>query len=212
MPGSKRRILIYTSSVLLVLVVGVLLLLVLSNRPAGNNADNLPPLSVTLTPEKARLVSVVPYVQVHPMPGAQLTLEEYRRGMQRPGYASDPRDIYNICIISDVRFGRTGVCLESLSTTPPSTIVTPCRTNPYPELDDAYFWRNLEITLDGKPINGGRMGNENTYEEPDRYSRNTYLLCYRVPLDIGTHKMTYTFTWSAANIVDKAQWEFTLRP
>jgi hypothetical protein len=89
-------------------------------------------------------------------------------------------------------------------------MVPPCRN--YPELEDADFWSNVVITLDGNQINGGRLGSQNTLEEAAWTYWNEYYLCYRVPLNVGTHTMAYTFTWKAANVVDKAQWDFTICP
>ena len=203
MSRSRIRVLVVTSVALLVLVAGGILLFLATNR---NNQDRGQPLPITLTPLAARRVSGVPYVLVHPLPGTQLTLEEYKRGMLSPVSSGRTNDqgIYNICVFTEPRAGRDRYCL-----TPP-TLDPSCRN--YPELEDADFWNGIVITLDGNQISGGRLGSQNTLEETAWHNPSEYSLCYRVPLNVGTHTMTYTFDWKAANVVDKAQWDFTVRP
>ncbi len=199
----RIRVFVFISAALLVLVAGGALLFFAGNR---TNQDRGQPLPITLTPLGARRVSGVPYVLVHPLPGAQLTLEEYNRGMLSPVSSGKTNDkgIYSICVFTEPRFGRALYCR-----TPP-TLDSSCRN--YPELEDADFWNSIVITLDGSQINGGRLGSQNTLEETAWHNPSEYSLCYRVPLNVGTHTMTYTFNWKAANVVDKAQWDFTIRP
>lgn len=193
----KVRILVAGSlSLLLVTVLGVLF------SDSNNGSQSLSPLSIELTPLESRRVQEVPYVLAHPLPNSGLRLEEYNRGMQRPGVNISMKDTYNICIFSEPLAGRNKACNL------PGGHETPCSTFPPPTQDD--FFRGVEIVLDGKQINGGRIGEANTLEIPDPILVGGYYLCYRMPLSIGTHRLRYTFHWQPGNITDTAEWEFTL--
>ncbi|CAG0971412.1 hypothetical protein ANRL4_01287 [Anaerolineae bacterium] len=169
---------------------------------SNNGSQSLSPLSIELTPLESRRVQGVSYVLAHPMPNSTLKLEDYNRGMQRPGVNLPMKDTYNICILSEPLAGRNKACNL------PGGRETPCPTFPPPARDD--FFRDVEIVLDGKQINGGRIGENNTLEIPDSILVGGYYLCYRMPLSIGTHRLRYTFHWQPGNIADTAEWEFTL--
>jgi hypothetical protein len=189
---------VFLISVLLYLGLVIVSLLSISGRPNPSE-----PLSINLTPLEASVIKGANLL-VHPLPDAALTLNEYERGMKQTRLDGSS-GIYNICILADPFVGNHRLCeLPGI----PSTPGTPCPTFQSPTASD--FWNNVEVFLDGRQINGGRIGRENTLEEPHSYLYDAYNMCYCIALEVGIHRMKYIFRWPPENITDAAEWEFTI--
>jgi len=182
---------------------------VVSSKPTAT--ATLPALDIDLTPLPAREVDGVPYVLAHPIPGSILSMEEYNRGMMK-SIDIHTSERYDICVYTEVLYGRDRICdlPPALNATVTPTPNPDCRSLAY--LLGTDFRPHIQIFLDDKLISGGVLGEENTLEISDYLGRDSYYLCYRVPLESGVHKMKYVFEWEPENILDVGEWEFTLTP
>ena len=166
-----------------------------NSTPAGTNSV---PLAEGAVPGPLALY-------VYPQPGAQLTTDEYNKGIPIPVQGKMSDFTCNLVIHTDILFGRQHVCSLFDNSLSPST---PCITFQTPT--DTDFFSNVEIWVDNQQVNGGKLGSENTNEVQDSSIQGGYYLCYRLQLNSGSHKMRYIFQWLQGNILDTGEWPFSI--